>query len=208
MKKRCIGCKREIPWGQQDCPFCGAPQGFLRYHSRSIIVLLLVIAASGWGGYQLTQQLNQKAATDMARQIEIQTSAANEKVAQLQAELKTVNQKLQLSEEKLKQASEKVSASSSRNDEQIAELQQKLAAAEKEAKSQQGRAGWLGRENVRLKAELKKFTEQQQTAGQTPADSTTPANVSANPAATSSEQSQDSNDPSNGGQTNPDRDNP
>jgi len=160
MSKKCIGCKRELAKHETSCPACGAEQSFFKYHSTSIIALVLIAGGVGYAAsrYIDNESLKIKEAVKIEYDKSLQQS--QERIDALESELDSTRSQLADANE----ASEKLKAESSDNsnqaDQVLNNLRSKLADAEAEAKKQQGRAGWLGKENARLKTELESLKNQ------------------------------------------------
>ncbi|WMS87927.1 hypothetical protein [Pleionea litopenaei] len=154
MASHCRGCQREISWGNKDCPFCGQSNssisGFLKF--ISLLTLFLFISGSLGYGYAEWQKKHyqEEIKSSYDRQIQ-ELSQANQATENKNQELIEERSSLLTQVDKLKSAQ---SSSNNASDEQIANLKQQLDNAEQEAKRQEGRASWLGKENQRYKDEL------------------------------------------------------
>ena len=184
MKKHCIGCKRELSPGLQECPICGAPQSYLRYYRKSVILLLLLVGGAAWAANWQLEKSAEKARIIMANEVEAKTNDAQNKISELETLLEQTNKELTTANQKIADIETQQTASSSQASNQLAEFKQKMEQAEKRAKTQQDRAGWLSRENNRLKGEIKALNEKL-SATPAPAPSETTTSESEQPIAES-----------------------
>ncbi len=166
-KNRCIGCKRDIASGHKNCPFCGASQSFVRYHMKGGVFLLLAMAALVFGGYQYVESFIKQTKANIAKQAQTEKRATKEKIQQLKVMLEKTKQELELANQTLLQIEEQKSTTSSQANQVVSQLKKQLVTAEEVAKKQEGRASWLGRENTRLKAELKTLKDKVSAIGAT-----------------------------------------
>ncbi len=148
MAKHCIGCKREIGQGQQECYICGSSQNYIRYYLKSVIVFILLLVAMTWLGYGYIDKRINQAKRDNTIQAGLEMQAATKKIRELEQQLEQVNVQVQQAEVNTAQSSEAA------NEEKL-----KLVETEKRAKKAGERAGWLSKENRRFKAKIKELTE-------------------------------------------------
>lgn len=154
MQKQCIGCQREISWGQNECPFCGASQSRLKYYRPQLLILLLLIAAGLWGGRTVYQQALASAQQSMAEENQAIIQQNESQIQSLQTALAEKESELTTLQTELNQLKESQSSSASETQSQLKELRTQLTSAKAEVEKQQGRANWLGKENIRLKSEI------------------------------------------------------
>ena len=160
MSKKCIGCNRELPKQATICPACGAQQSILKHHKISIIVMLLALAGLSYAATRYVDSEAVKITEAVKSELDKELYDAQAQVLELKSELDSTKSQLSKVNETLDQLKAENSTSSSQADQIQSDLRKKLSAAEAESKKQQGRAGWLGRENARLKAELESLKKQ------------------------------------------------
>ncbi|WP_144391579.1 hypothetical protein [Pleionea sediminis] len=154
MQKKCIGCKREISWGNSSCPFCGAAQSRLRHYGSSLALAIIVLAALGWVSHKSFQSLLEQSKQQLLENNQQQVTAANERIQALVNQIAELESQLKSAQQNNQQLKENQSAKSDERQSEIQTLKSQLASAQKETEKQEGRASWLGRENNRLKSEL------------------------------------------------------
>ncbi len=173
MQKQCIGCQREISWGDNECPFCGASQSRLKYYRPQLLLLLLLIAVGLLGGRYIHQQALASAEQSMAENNHAIIQKNESQIQALQTALKDKESELTNLRTELNQLRDSQSSSASETESQLNELRNQLTSAKAEAEKQLGRANWLGKENVRLKSEIDQLkqalveAEQQPNAAET-----------------------------------------
>jgi septal ring factor EnvC (AmiA/AmiB activator) len=155
MRKSCISCNREISKGQKECYVCGAPQSFLRFHSKTSIVFILFLSASAVLGYQYSEHKAQKETLDTASLLNSQITQSQEKISSLEQQLTKALEKVKNTEEQLGQTKSNALNVS----DEIAQAKIKTEEAEQKTIKAEGRANWLSKENARQKAKIKALTE-------------------------------------------------
>jgi len=163
MAKQCIGCKREISTGILICPFCGANQSFFQYYLKSFVLFLLIVISAIIAGYYLVNQSVAQAKLELEQSHERQLNQAEEKIQRLETALLDSQKQLRAAQLEIQTSLENQTANADQAGALEAELNQKLKNAQADAKRQQDRAGWLSRENAKLKTEIE--TLKQQLAG-------------------------------------------
>ncbi|MEE4244576.1 MAG: hypothetical protein V2I33_04150 [Kangiellaceae bacterium] len=147
MAKHCSGCKREISWGNKDCPFCGSSHSSVFNSIKVLVVPAVVAMSSAAATYWYSEQLNNQKSEALATELQQVKQQLIDQEVKLQKEIDTLN-------EEVAAANEAKRTNSSALAEQNKLLQQQLEASSQEIAKQKGRAGWLGRENRRLSNEL------------------------------------------------------
>ena len=148
MEKRCIGCKREIGRGQQECYVCGAPQSYVRYYIKSWVVSVLLFVSLVGVGYWYLDKIIRQAELENVQQVAAKEAEAAKRIQDLELRLVQSYQKIQLVEANIVQNSDTATQDKLKFDE-----------AEKRAFKAEERAGWLGRENRRFKAKVQELTD-------------------------------------------------
>ncbi len=159
MQKQCIGCQREISWGHNECPFCGASQSRLKYYRPQLLILLLLTAVGFWAGRYIHQQALTTAKLSIAEENQAIIQQNESQIQSLNAVLKEKEGELAILRTELNQLKENQSSNASETQNQLNDLRNQLTSAKAEAEKQQGRADWLGRENVRLKQEVEQLKQ-------------------------------------------------
>ncbi len=154
MNKHCIGCQREISWGDNACPFCGASQSYIKYHFKSVVLVIIVLGALGYGGKTLFDLALAKSEQKITEQSQQELTQAKQSIAEKQTLITDLKKQLADATQKIEEFEKQKSANASQAQAASASLKQQLDATQKELEKQQGRAGWLGRENTRLKNEM------------------------------------------------------
>ncbi len=157
MEKRCIGCKREIGRGQQECYICGAPQSYVRYYIKSWVVSVVLFVGLVAVGYWYVDKIIRQAELDNAQLVGVKEADAAKIIQDLELRLEQSHQKIQLVEANIVQNSDTANQDKLKFDE-----------AEKRAIKAEERAGWLSRENRRFKAKVQELTDKLATAKQVP----------------------------------------
>lgn len=161
MKKQCIGCKREISKGQPNCPICGAPQSFIRHHRPLILMFILISAtALGLSQWYINKSI-QSAEREKQQLVETETLKLAQETERLKNELQNTKQELASTSQQLSQFETQQSAKTTEASELAKQLKTQLAQSQANAKKQSDRAGWLNRENRRLKAEIESLKSSQ-----------------------------------------------
>jgi chromosome segregation ATPase len=163
MSKKCIGCKRELAKHETSCPACGAEQNIFKYHRTSIIVLLMIISGLGYAASRYVDSESSKIRETVKSEFDENLRSSQEKIEALSSELASTKSQLESATQNLDQLKTENNNSSNQAGQVLKDLREKLADTESELKKQQGRAGWLGRENSRIKTELDALKKQIET---------------------------------------------
>jgi chromosome segregation ATPase len=159
MQKKCINCKREIEAKQKQCYLCGAEQSYFKRFSKNLLLLALILIAAGTLAKHYHQAALIKAEQQSQAAVSSQLEQLNSKIQSLEKSLTTSQQQLIDKQGKLSELEAQQSASASQTDQVSQALEQQLATTKASEKKQRDRASWLGRENVRLKAELEQLQQ-------------------------------------------------
>jgi len=143
MSNYCIGCKRELAPGQQDCHICGAPQAYLKYHFKSILLFVISMVLIAAFGVWYVGQVSLKAEVERNNYVTEMTDQFDRKIRQLELSLAET-------QEALKQAQ----AAGSQVSDLANQEKAKLAASEDKATKAEARAGWLSKENRRFRNQI------------------------------------------------------
>ena len=161
MKKQCIGCKREISKGQSDCPICGSPQSFIRYHRPLILTFILISAtALGLSQWYISKSI-QSAELEKQQLVATETLKLTKETERLKNELQNAKRDLASASQQLSQFETQQSAKTTEASQLAGQLKTQLAQSQANEKKQSDRAGWLNRENRRLKAEIESLKSSQ-----------------------------------------------
>ena len=170
MQKRCIGCKRNIAKDLQQCYFCGAHQGFIRYYRNSIIVTLILLLAVLWSGYRYIEKITLDAQVTAAQIAENKNNELIHQLNQTKLQLEQANNRFEQANEKIKQAQ----ANATQGSDLLGESKLQLQQQQDKTKKAESRANWLSKENGRLKSEIKSLTEKLAEIESSPAISNQP----------------------------------
>lgn len=160
MSNYCIGCRRALAPDQSVCPGCGANQSYLRYHAKSIAFVMVLLSLSAWAGYTLFEQAKISIKQTAALESEAIITAANGEIDNLTLSLASANEEMAEAQAIIKQFQQKQASSNGESDRIISELRKNISNYEAELKKQEGRAGWLSKENSRMKSEINELKTQ------------------------------------------------
>lgn len=160
MAKQCISCKREISKGLQECPLCGAPQSYFKLYFKSISITLVISSAIVFYGFKLHHESNQTLSAEIEQKLESQLSLNKNEIEDLKSKLEATLTQLAQASQAIEQNQSQQSADVNQANQLVEQLRSKLNESENELKRQSDRAGWLSRENARLKTQIKQLNEQ------------------------------------------------
>lgn len=143
MSNYCIGCKRELAKGQEDCHICGAPQSYFKFYFKSGLFFIIAMTSVAAYGFWYVEQVSLKLEIEKNNQATTISAEFNEKINQLELSLAKVQEELQQS----KEAGSEVSKAADQEKE-------KLAAVEERATKAEARASWLSKENSRFRNQI------------------------------------------------------
>ncbi|MET1256397.1 hypothetical protein [Aliikangiella maris] len=176
-QNRCISCRRNLAKNQQDCPFCGASQSFIRFHRNSLLFIIVTVGFLSWAGYEAVQLLNTEVTNKITQQFQARINADAQQIKQLEQKIDELDKQLLSTQNELSAIKENQSADSSQAQQTIVELKKQVAEANEEAKRQEGRAGWLNKENTRLKDQVNQLKSQVSSIPQNKAIDTSVSNI-------------------------------
>ena len=149
MKNRCIGCKREIAKGQQQCYVCGLSQSYLRlYLIRGLIFFIILGMSAGIARWYANLSVEGIKAENVAL-LAASDEQSMQQIRRLEAKLKTANETLT-----------SIQKSSTQSSEINNQFKLGLDEANVRAVKAEERASWLSKENRRFKAKIKELSEQ------------------------------------------------
>lgn len=160
MSKHCTGCKREISWGQKDCPFCGTSQSRIRQFLPYLTAVAVILGAAFWFGTLFLDQSISKIREQVQHEMSTQLEAERETIQNLNQQVADLRQQLAASDSELIKLKSQQSSSINEAQAENESLKNQLQTAQQEAERQKGRANWLGRENVKLKDEVDSLKQQ------------------------------------------------
>lgn len=198
MNKQCIGCKREISTGHSECPICGAPQSFIRYHRSSILFFILVSMAVLLSAHWYIGKIQESSALENQKMVEQKTLESTQKISLLEEQLGQTKEELAQANTQVSQLQTQQSNQSSQANSQVSQLKQQLTQAQANEKRQSDRASWLSRENQRLKTEIETLKAASISATQVPTTNTPTTDTPEPTQSDQSEQQDDTNEEQSG----------
>lgn len=193
MNKQCIGCKREISTSHSECPICGAPQSFIRYYRSSILFFILVSLTALFSAHWYIGKIQESSELENQKIVEQKNLEATQKISSLEQELNQAKEDLAQANTQVQQLQTQQSDQSSQTNTQVNQLKQQLGQAQANEKRQSDRAGWLSRENQRLKNEIETLKAASISSTQVPTSNTQTTDTT-EPAQTDQSEQQDDTD--------------